>query len=104
MVMSETVSNNIDIESRYLKIIRDAFLQYLPNKKVWAYGSRVKGTSHQRSDLDCVVFNATDREIYEAKEFFDNSEIPFIIQLLNWEKIPEDFKNNIKQKYFILQE
>ena len=34
----------------------------------------------------------------------NNSEIPFIIQLLNWEKIPEDFKNNIKQKYFILQE
>ncbi|MBU6197430.1 MAG: hypothetical protein KGO93_07705 [Cyanobacteria bacterium REEB446] len=31
-------------------------------------------------------------------------EIPFIIQLLNWDKIPEDFKDNIKQKYFILQE
>jgi predicted nucleotidyltransferase len=104
MAMSETVSNNIDVKPHYLEIIRNAFAEYLPHKKVWAYGSRVKGTSNQRSDLDCVVFNATDREIYEAKEFFDNSEIPFIIQLLSWEKIPEDFKDNIKQKYFILQE
>ena len=92
MAMSETVFNNIDVKPNYLEIMRNAFAEYLTHKKVWAYGSCVKGTSNQRSDLDCVVFNATDREI------------PFIIQLLNWDKIPEDFKDNIKQKYFILQE
>ncbi len=97
------IINNIDIEPEYLEIIYSIFANYLPYKEIWAYGSRVKKTANKRSDLDCVVFNATDLEIYNAKEALDNSEIPFIIQLLRWEKLPEDFKINIKEKYFILQ-
>jgi hypothetical protein len=42
MAMSETVSNNIDVKPNYLEIMRNAFAEYLPHKKVWAYGSRVK--------------------------------------------------------------
>ncbi len=40
--MSETVSNNIDVKPNYLEIMRNAFAEYFPHKKVWAYGSRVK--------------------------------------------------------------
>jgi len=93
----------IDVEQRHYKIIKEILAKFLPYKKVLAYGSRVKWNSSETSDLDLAVFNATQKEIYEAKEAFDESNIPFIIQILNWETIQQDFKENIEQKYNILQ-
>jgi type I restriction enzyme S subunit len=95
--------DTIDIESKHLKMVRSVFARHLPYKQVWAYGSRVKWTAGHASDLDCVVFVATDSEVANAKEAFDESDIPFEVQLLNWETIPDDFKNNIKEQYFVLQ-
>ena len=95
--------DSIDVEPRHLKIVKSVFARHLPYKQVWAYGSRVKWTAGHTSDLDCVVFGATDSEIADAKEAFDESDIPFEVQLLNWDNIPEDFKENIKKGYFILQ-
>jgi len=95
--------DTIDIESRHLKMVKSVFARYLPYKQVWAYGSRVKWTAGHASDLDCVIFNSTDSEIYNAQEAFDESDIPFEVQLLNWETIPDDFKKNIKKGYFVLR-
>ncbi len=94
--------DSIDVEPRHLKIVKSVFARHLPYKQVWAYGSRVKWTAGHTSDLDCVVFGATDSEIADAKEAFDESDIPFEVQLLNWDNIPEDFKENIKKGYFIV--
>lgn len=93
----------IDVEPRHLKMVQSVFAHNLPFKKVWAYGSRVKWTARKTSDLDCVVFGATDMEIYKAQEAFDESDIPFEVQLLNWETIPDDFKENIKKEYFVMR-
>lgn len=95
--------DSIDLEPRHLKKIRSIFARHLPYKKVWAYGSRVKWTASNTSDLDCVVFGANDSEIYSAQETFDESDIPFEVQLLNWNTIPDDFKENIKKGYFVLR-
>jgi type I restriction enzyme, S subunit len=93
----------IDVDQRHYKIIKEIFAKFLPYKKVLAYGSRVKWNASETSDLDLAVFNATEKEIYAVKEAFDESNIPFIIQILNWETIPQDFKENIEKKYHILQ-
>jgi type I restriction enzyme S subunit len=95
--------DTIDVELKDLKIVKSIFARHLPYKQVWAYGSRVKWTATHTSDLDCIVFGATDSEIADAKEAFDESDIPFEVQLLNWENIPEDFRENIREQYFILR-
>lgn len=103
----EKINNNIvdliDVEPHHLEMVQSVLSRHVPYKVVWAYGSRVKWTATERSDLDIVVFNASDRELGNLKDAFDESEIPFIVQVLNWESIPDDFKENIKQKYYILQ-
>jgi len=93
----------IDMEARHLKMVRAVLARHLPLKQVWAYGSRVKWSTKQNSDLDCVVFGADDRELMYARVAFDESAIPFIVQILSWESIPAEFKDNIKQEYYILQ-
>ncbi|MEH6359068.1 MAG: nucleotidyltransferase domain-containing protein [Pseudomonadales bacterium] len=77
--------------------------------KIWAYGSRVKGTNHDASDLDLVVhFDSTssDNESFEQlvnfKEALQESTIPIFVQVFAWSQIPESFKSNIEENYQVL--
>ena len=94
----------IDVENRHLRLLRELLSAYLTNKTVWAYGSRVKWKASSVSDLDLVVWGATGLEVANAKDAFVESDLPFTVQLLVWEDIPEDFKENIRKKYVVLQE
>jgi predicted nucleotidyltransferase len=94
---------DIDIEVKYQEIIKDILAKYLQGKRVWAYGSRVNRTAGRSSDLDLVVFGATDTERANALEAFENSSLPFTVSIMTWERIPDDFKENIQKKYVVLQ-
>lgn len=72
--------------------------------KVWAYGSRVSGEAHDMSDLDLVMVSkdgekADIGEFLNFKEALQNSNIPILIQVLDWNRIPESFHKNILANY-----
>jgi len=94
----------IDVEPRHLAMVRSVLARYVPFREVWAYGSRVKwNAADERSDLDVVVFGASEDEIYATREAFAESDIPFEVQVFDWENLPEDFQKNIKKKYYVLR-
>jgi uncharacterized protein len=72
--------------------------------EVWAYGSRVHGSAHEGSDLDLVIRGkglspvpiAVFNRIYAR---IKDSNIPILVELLDWAKLPERFKTNIEQRY-----
>lgn len=80
--------------------------------EIWAYGSRIKGTNHDASDLDLVVRIDTvvnpisDDEHFEQltnfKEALQESTIPIFVQTFSWAHIPETFKVNIQQQHQVL--
>lgn len=94
----------IDIEPRYLAVVQEILKRHIPLNVVWAYGSRVNGTAKKHSDLDLAVFGVSDLIIGELKDDFAESDLPFNIDVMSWEKIPENFKNNIRKKYAVVQE
>lgn len=72
--------------------------QYLPaGTQVWAYGSRVKGTNHDASDLDlCVELPVSDPDAISAlRVAFQDSNIPIFIDVMDWHDIPDAFRDNI---------
>ena len=81
-----------------LKLLR----QYLPNVAIWAFGSRVKGTARTTSDLDIVAFTTPSRRVFDLKEAFEDSALPFKVDLLLWDELPENFKKNIQGQYIEL--
>ncbi|KHE92075.1 MAG: restriction endonuclease subunit S [Candidatus Scalindua rubra] len=97
------IENQIDVEPEHLKLIKKILKRHIPYKTVWAYGSRVNWTANQFSDLDLVVFEVNTVKLGELKEEFAESDLPFSIDIMSWEKIPEKFKNKICEKYVILQ-
>lgn len=92
------------------RIIITTLAKYIFTQKVeiWIYGSRIKGTNHDASDLDMVIkplnedepFLLDELEIF--KQALEQSNIPILIQVLSWQHIPQSFKKIIKQRYDVL--
>lgn len=92
------------IEPKYLKMLKDIFNNYCPKAEIWAYGSRIKGEAHSGSDLDLVVKNFNDDNVYlfELQELLSDSNIPFIVDIHEFDKLPESFQEEIKKDYIII--
>lgn len=71
---------------------------------VWAYGSRVDGTAHEGSDLDLVVkeFGQDDANLFELREELKESNIPFLIDIFEFNKLPESFQKEIEKNYVVI--
>lgn len=85
-------------------LIRLAKKTFTQSVKIWAYGSRVKGLAHETSDLDLVVISEKQEplkfsDLIQFKERVTESQIPILVQVVDWHRIPESFRENIKQSY-----
>jgi predicted nucleotidyltransferase len=85
-------------------MLTDIFEKYSPNAEIWAYGSRVGGDAHEGSDLDLAIKNlgASDTPAYELKEIISDSNIPFLVDILEFDKLPDSFQKEIMKKYVII--
>ncbi len=75
--------------------------------EVWAYGSRVSGNAHEGSDLDLVIRSKAGEKLpldlfLKFKEKIQHSNIPIIVELFDWQRIPENFQDNIKKQHEVL--
>ncbi len=94
----------IDLTAGQRRTILDLLERYLPGTTVWAYGSRVKWTSRPQSDLDLVVFAAQERrgQIDTLREAFEESNLPFRVDLFVWDEVPTSFRRQIKREHVTL--
>lgn len=89
------------IKPQYLQILLDVFKNYCPDAEIWAYGSRINGEAHEASDLDLVVksFNDENKSLSVLKELINDSDIPIIVDILEFDKIPLSFQKEIEKDY-----
>ena len=96
----------IDVAPQYLQIIKDIIKKNIPEYEVRAFGSRVTGKAKTYSDLDLVIMSARpiDKKIlYSTEEEFAESDLPFRVEILDWQMIPESFQKIINEKYESIQ-
>lgn len=93
---------NIDEES--LAILRDIFQKCCPTSSVLAYGSRIKNDSHSGSDLDLVIknFKSSDYDFAAIKAFINDSNIPFLIDINEFETLPVSFQQEIEKENVVI--
>ena len=101
----KSINNILDIEPEDQKILLELLNQYLPTTEVWLYGSRIKGTARPYSDLDMVVFTQNNQQmfVFDLKEAFEDSDLPFRVDLFTWDDVPESFHKNIKAEHIIFK-
>lgn len=84
--------------------LEEIFKEITGDFEVWAYGSRVNGTAHEGSDLDLVIKRNDSQPVpYEVmdqlRENITESNIPILVEIRDWVRIPESFRKNILDKY-----
>ncbi|MCY4644944.1 MAG: nucleotidyltransferase domain-containing protein [Bacteriovoracales bacterium] len=77
--------------------------------EVLAYGSRVDGTAYDTSDLDLALrskggHSIDTKELAAFRQSLHDSNIPILIQVVDWNTIPENFRQNILKNYVVLYE
>lgn len=98
----------LPLQARHLEQLRRLIAAHLPDEEVWAYGSRVAGTAHETSDLDLVVRHPADLKAKQGSAFWDlkeaisESNLPLLIELFDWARLPPAFWDNIAGQYVVL--
>ncbi len=96
----------IDITAEQRKTVLALLARHLPNSTAWVYGSRVKWTARPESDLDLVVFAKPEQErrVSDLREAFEESNLPFRVDLFVWDAVPEQFRKQIEAEHVVLVE
>lgn len=96
----------LDISEKHLAIVSAILHDFVPDCEVWAYGSRINGTGQAGSDLDLVIVGKDKipwQQMANLKAAFEDSNLPFSVDILDWIAIPKNFRENILGKYEVIQ-
>lgn len=93
----------LDLDPKYVAVVQKILTDHIPNKIVWVYGSRIKGSAHAGSDLDLVVVSPnesiTEAQLTALRTAFSESNLPILIDIVNWGTIPETFQHEIEKAH-----
>lgn len=91
----------IDLTPEHKAVVKDIFTANLPMCDVRIFGSRVKGTSTQFSDLDIVLYGDEEKDqdrITKVKNELSESDLPFLVDILDWSDLSSEFRSVIQEQ------
>ena len=101
----EKLTQQIAIPADHLRYLLDQIELYIPNAAVWAFGSRVTWSHRPTSDLDLAVHcdkQTAKKDIPKLNEVLHESDIPFKVQVLDFNRLPANMQANIKKEHIVL--
>jgi type I restriction enzyme S subunit len=91
----------MDILPEHLEIVKNILTKIVPDVEVFAFGSRVTGPAKKHSDLDLLLKGKgiIDKAIMrKLKTAFEDSDLPFRVDLLDWETAKKEFREMIEKQ------
>ncbi len=89
-----------DVEPNHLEIVKGVLNKIIPNATVYVFGSRAKNCAKPYSDLDLAIDINGEKlnlsTLAKLKSAFEETTIPYKIDIVDLNSISEEFKNNIK--------
>ena len=96
----------IDLNPKHFETVQHILAQHVPGCEVRAFGSRVKWTAKDYSDLDLAVVSSKPlswRQRGQLTEAFEESDLPIRVDVLDWHTISDGFKKIIAEEYEVIQ-
>lgn len=90
----------LDLRPDELQEVREILQARVPRHTVLAFGSRAEGRAKPHSDLDLVIMGQapiSDLAWVELLADFEDSNLPFRVDLLRWADIPASMQQHIHQ-------
>ena len=96
----------LDIRPDHWTIVQDLLRRHVPDRKVLAFGPRVTWTAKEYSDLDLAILGDEALSLGTTSalaEGFVESDLPFKVDLVNWARIDETFREVILRDGVVVQ-
>ena len=105
--MPRPMSKDLHLPPDYHEQVVSILRRIAPGIEVWAYGSRVDGSNHDASDLDLVLRTpgltpVSVSAISRLHDAFDESDLPIIVDIHDWARLPETYHEEIQRNYYVL--
>ena len=82
-------------------ILQQIFTRY--PYQFYVYGSRAKGNARKFSDLDlCYYEDIPSYKLVEIEEELENSDLPFMVELVAWKNMRPAFQKMIKKDLVLI--
>lgn len=88
----------IQLTTAQLQEVHDILNQHLPSATVHIFGSRANGSARAGSDLDLLINlgrRITIAELAELKNAFDESDLPFKVDLVDAYSVADGFLREV---------
>ena len=93
----------LDLEPKYVDIIKKTILAEISNAEIFIFGSRTQGKALEYSDVD-VALKSSDKIPIEImlrlNARFKESTIPYKIDVVDLNNLKTEFKNIIEKDLF----
>lgn len=96
----------LDIRADHLKMVQETLAKLVPNREVWAFGSRAKWLAKEYSDLDLCIVGETPlsfRTLGLLEEAFDESDLPYKVDVVDWATTSDSFRKIIERERVVVQ-
>ena len=81
------------------RLVRDILAEHLPPEaRTWIFGSRATGRAWRYSDLDLAIDAGRRLTLDETailREAFEESDLPYRVDIVDWYAIDDDFRRII---------
>lgn len=97
---------DIAISPAEWEIVRNILQRMLPEREVWAFGSRVRQNHKPYSDLDLAVLGEhalTMQQLAALSDAFSASDLPWKVDVVDWFSATETFRRIIESEKVVLQ-
>ncbi|MGH8473065.1 MAG: nucleotidyltransferase family protein, partial [Gammaproteobacteria bacterium] len=96
----------IDIRPDHWAIVADILRRHVPDREVWAVGSRAKWSAKEYSDLDLAVIGEHPLSLSVSAALaddFSESDLPFKVDVVDWATTSESFRKIIERDKVVVQ-
>lgn len=96
----------IDLKPEYLEEVKRILIEHATDCEVRAFGSRVNGQAIKHSDLDLVLVGKEKLDwqfVEKIKDAFADSNLPFMVDIIDWAAAKENFRRIIREEYVVVQ-
>ena len=90
---------DVAITPEQWQIVSTILKKHIPDKEVWAFGSRATHTEKPYSDLDLAIISDTGltlSQLAAIEHDFSESDLPFKVDVVDWVTISPAFRGIIE--------
>ena len=90
------------LEASQRALVRALLERRVPGVEARVFGSRVRGDARPYSDLDLAIVGDAPFPrvtLWALEEDFAASDLPFRVDLVDWNRLSESFRAHIERRY-----